>query len=52
MLAQASTCPRTALSRCRSVCQVILALCHEGEHPIHTKDREALVEEREHQAGC
>ncbi|KAL4421833.1 hypothetical protein ABPG77_001622 [Micractinium sp. CCAP 211/92] len=29
--------------------QVILTLCHDGEHPIHTKDREALVESLEHQ---
>ena len=29
--------------------QVILALCHEGEHPIHTKDREAMVEALEAQ---
>ena len=31
-------------------CQVVLALCHEGEHPIHTKDREAMVEAYEAQA--
>ena len=24
--------------------QVILTLCHEGAHPIHTRDREAVVE--------
>ncbi|PSC70468.1 serine threonine-kinase ATR isoform X1 [Micractinium conductrix] len=29
--------------------QVILALCHEGEHPIHTKDREVAVEGHEGQ---
>lgn len=33
------------------VCQVILALCHEGEHPIHTKDREVAVEGHEGQAS-
>lgn len=30
--------------------QVVLALCHEGPHPIHTKDREAAVEALEAQA--
>jgi hypothetical protein len=37
--------------------QVILAMCHEGEHPIHTRVREAMVESYEAQArsgsaGC
>lgn len=29
--------------------QVVLALCHEGAHPIHSKDREAAVEALEAQ---
>ncbi|KAI3426356.1 hypothetical protein D9Q98_008728 [Chlorella vulgaris] len=29
--------------------QVILAMCHEGEHPIHTRLREAMVESYEAQ---
>ncbi len=44
-------CPASPTPMPRLLCQVILTLCHEGEHPIHTKDREALVESLEHQAG-
>lgn len=29
--------------------QVVLTMCHEGRHPIHTKDREGAVEALEAQ---
>lgn len=44
---------RSAVLRCAPLFaepQVVLALCHEGAHPIHTKDREAAVEALEAQA--